>query len=391
MKVLQDSLRSALVSLWAHRLRSFLTMLGVIIGVAAVIALVSIGEGARREVVGQIQGMGTDLVMVMARDVRLQADDARLIAQRVPGVAAASPVVSASLPVKRGNLSTDPDNPTIEGVWPEYAFIRNLSVTEGRFLRPEDEQGRRRVAVLGPTVVATLFESGSQAVGQTVSIAGQTFTVVGVLASRGQSLGTDNDNVVMVPLSAAQRLTGTTRIRSIWVKADSPDAGPTVRDLITSLLEDRYRREGVVMATSMEEAISVLGQAMNTLTLLLASIAGVSLVVGGIGIMNIMLVSVTERTREIGLRKALGAKRAHIVQQFLLEAVILSLIGGAVGIACGAAGAWGVSRLAGWPMALSLETVLLACLFAAAVGAFFGLFPALRAANQDPIRALRYE
>jgi len=389
--VLQDSLRSALVSLWAHRLRSFLTMLGVIIGVAAVIALVSIGEGARREVVGQIQGMGTDLVMVMARDVRLQADDARLIAQRVPGVAAASPVVSASLPVKRGNLSTDPDNPTIEGVWPEYAFIRNLSVTEGRFLRPEDEQGRRRVAVLGPTVVATLFESGSQAVGQTVSIAGQTFTVVGVLASRGQSLGTDNDNVVMVPLSAAQRLTGTTRIRSIWVKADSPDAGPTVRDLITSLLEDRYRREGVVMATSMEEAISVLGQAMNTLTLLLASIAGVSLVVGGIGIMNIMLVSVTERTREIGLRKALGAKRAHIVQQFLLEAVILSLIGGAVGIACGAAGAWGVSRLAGWPMALSLETVLLACLFAAAVGAFFGLFPALRAANQDPIRALRYE
>jgi len=392
VRLLQDSLRSALVSLWAHRLRSFLTMLGVIIGVAAVIALVSIGEGARREVVGQIQGMGTDLVMVMARDVRLQADDARLIVRRVPGVAAASPVISTSLPVKRGDASTDPDNPpTIEGVWPEYALIRNLRVTEGRFLRQEDEQGRRRVAVLGPTVVAALFESGSQAVGQTVSIGGQAFTVVGVLASRGQSLGTDNDNVVMVPLSAAQRLTGSTRIRSIWVKAESPDAGPTVRDLITSVLEERYRREGVVMATSMEEAVNVLGQAMNTLTLLLASIAGVSLVVGGIGIMNIMLVSVTERTREIGLRKALGAKRAHIVQQFLLEAVILSLIGGAAGIACGAAGAWGVSRLAGWPMALSPGTVLLACLFAAAVGAFFGLFPALRAANQDPIRALRYE
>ncbi|MDX1435859.1 MAG: ABC transporter permease [Anaerolineales bacterium] len=399
----------ALESLTSNKLRSGLTILGIVIGVAAVIAMLAIGRGAENTITGSIQGIGTNLLFIFSggseeiRNVQpLTLGDAEAIADPfvAPSIEAVAPLLAGSGEVSFGGESTVTE---INGVTPEYGPIRNTEMLEGEYINQGHILGRASVVLLGTDVADEIFGRREGLLGETVRIEGQPFRVIGVMAPRGGSSFGSEDNVVIIPFSTAQaRLIRRRRADSadlIVIQAVSADRVPNAAEEASQILRTRHRTPiGVDDFTvlSQQDFLDTARTITSVLTIFLGGIAAISLLVGGIGIMNIMLVSVTERTREIGLRKALGARRRDILVQFLTESSVLSLIGGVVGIALG----WAISAAVGQvaqasdtditPM-IGLDAVLLATVFSTAVGLFFGLYPANRAASLEPVEALRYE
>jgi putative ABC transport system permease protein len=398
--------RIALRALRRNRMRSTLTVLGIIIGVAAVIAMVSIGQGARASVQAQIASLGSNLIMVFsgshnAGGVRLgqgasaglTEDDARAIQNECPSVLRVSPVVRSNAQVVAGdqNWAT-----SVQGVWANYLEIREWRLSAGAFFTDSDVRGSAKVCVLGQTVVDNLFGS-SDPIGQVIRIKKMPFRVVGVLSAKGTDpRGNDQDDIIMAPLPVVQRrMLGITNVFNIMVSANSALLTGQAIDEMTALLRQRHHIQASESddfnIRSQAEIASAAETTTGIMTMLLGSIASVSLLVGGIGIMNIMLVSVTERTREIGIRLAVGAQERDIMFQFLFEAAFLSIVGGIIGVGLGLATSQLVSKLAGWPTLVSPSSVGLSLGFAALVGVFFGFYPARKASRLDPIEALRYE
>lgn len=395
----------ALLALQANKARSLLTVLGIVIGVAAVIIMISLGQGASRSITAQMQKMGSNLLMVFpgatGAQVRgaagvvntLKAEDARAIA-RLPGVVRTAPEISTGATTSWGSQTWVTN---VTGTTPELPLILNRGIESGRFFDEQDLRGMTNVAVLGKSVVENLFSPGVDPVGQTIRLNKIAFPVIGVLSPTGASLmGRDADDIIYVPLSTAQvRLLGVDYVGTINVQAQTSADLERLPELITGLLRERHRlpphTENDFTIRNLTAVLEAAQTASGVMTTLLAGVAAVSLLVGGIGIMNIMLVSVTERTREIGIRMSVGATEQAILLQFLTEAVVLSLTGGAIGIISGVAGSYLISALAGWPTAVSIGSILLAVLFAASVGIFFGYYPARRAAALNLVEALRYE
>jgi len=395
----------ALAAIRANKLRSFLTMLGIIIGVGAVITMVALGSGAQKAVQDNIQSLGSNLLTVMpgqafnrgvASDQRvsLTIDDADSIRAKARRIVAVVPELSRNLQVKYGNKNS---NISITGTVPDYFPVRNFTVTAGRAFTLGDNEARRRYAVVGAGVPELFGVNGPAMVGQQIEIRGIAFTVIGLLAAKGaQGSFMNPDEQVFIPLLTARyRVHGSDRVRSINIKvADAKDMNVAMIEIERVLRRTHNIRPGAennFMIRNQADIIETVQQTTQTFTMLLAGIAAVSLLVGGIGIMNIMLVSVTERTREIGVRKALGATRGAILFQFLVEALVLCLVGGALGVAIGGGGAMLLARIFKWNTLVSPTAVVLALAFSFGVGLFFGLWPARRAAAMDPIVALRYE
>jgi putative ABC transport system permease protein len=410
MIAFSETLRMAQRALRRNKMRSFLTALGIIIGVAAVICMVSIGEGAKSRIRAQIEGAGTNVILVfsgssssggmrggMGSQPTITFDDLRAIQTEVPGVRAAAPLARTQSPVISESSTW---TTTIYGTTPEYFVIRNWNTVRGASLTASDQAGAAKNAVIGKTVADKLFGAGTDPLGQVIRIRNAPYIVVGVLDSKGQGgMGEDQDDVIFVPLSAfSARIQGglSNFVRGpIYVSAVSTEAIDSVRRDIGLLLRERHRlgpdEEDDFSTMSMTEMTGMLTSAMQTLTTLLASIAFVSLLVGGIGVMNIMLVSVTERTREIGIRMAVGAQPADIMAQFLIEALTLAAIGGAVGVLLGIGIGELLAARFGWVSETRADIILLALGVSATVGVVFGLYPARKASRLDPIEALRYE
>ena len=400
-------LRIAVRALARNKLRSSLTMLGVIIGVGAVIAMVGVGQGASKQVQDQIAAMGSNMLFVSSGTVNrgglrlgwgqtktLIYDDMKAILQESPAVKTAAPGGQTSAQVVFGN-----DNwfTNIQGTEPQYFDIRDWPIIAGTPFTQADVDSSANVAVIGASVRQNLF-GATDPIGQTVRIKSLPFKVVGVLNSKGQSaaMGQDQDDVIFVPITTLQKkLTGETWLRFIVVSAVSKHATYAAQQEITSLLRDRHRirtgQDDDFMVRNLADVADLADQSSRVMTMLLASIAGVSLIVGGIGIMNIMLVSVTERTREIGIRMAIGATEGDVQRQFLIEAIVLSLIGGAIGILFGVGSSLLITKVLGWSVLISPLAIVAAAVFSGAVGIFFGFYPARKAARLDPIEALRFE
>jgi macrolide transport system ATP-binding/permease protein len=403
---LKESLSMALVSVFLNKLRSFLTMLGIIVGVGAVIAMIAIGEGASAQITARISQMGSNLLMVRpgfqqgparsaaGAQITLTVDDALAIANECPSVAKVDANVNRNAQVVYKNKNA---NTNITGATPNYPEIRNFPVAEGSFITDEDNRLERRVAVLGKTVVEELF-GDQDPIGEYIKIQRSIFQVIGVMSEKGGSGFQDQDDVIFVPLlTAMKRLLGVNYVRTINVEAKSRNVMAQAQTEVTNLLRERHKKyilpgqEDDFTVQSQSEILSTVQATSKTFTLLLAGIAIVSLIVGGIGIMNIMFVSVTERTREIGIRKAIGAQRRDILGQFLIEAIIVSLSGGIIGIGLGMGVSKIMGRFGGWNTVITPGSVLLAFCFAFAVGLFFGFYPARKASGLNPIEALRYE
>jgi putative ABC transport system permease protein len=395
----------ALAAIRANKLRSFLTMLGIIIGVGAVITMVALGSGAQKAVQDNIQALGSNLLTVMpgqafnrgvASDQRvsLTIDDADSLRANARRIVAVVPELSRNLQVKYGNKNS---NISITGTVPDYFPVRNFTVTDGRAFTAGDNEARRRYAVVGAGVPELFGVNGPAMVGQQIEIRGIAFTVIGLLAAKGaQNSFMNPDEQVFIPLLTARyRVHGSDRVRSINIKvADPKDMNVAMIEIERVLRRTHNIRPGAennFMIRNQADILETVQQTTQTFTALLAGIAAVSLLVGGIGIMNIMLVSVTERTREIGVRKALGATRGAILFQFLVEALVLCLVGGALGVAIGGGGAILLAKIFKWNTLVSPTAVVLALAFSFGVGLFFGIWPARRAAAMDPIVALRYE
>ena len=406
---LTQSIFEALESLNANKLRSGLTILGIVIGVAAVVAMLGVGQGAQDTITGSISGIGSNLLFVfsgnMQEDVRneqpLTRNDANAIADpfQAPSVAAVAPVLQGNAEVTFGAERT---GVSIYGVTPDYAPVRNYAVVEGEFINTEHLLGQASVALLGPDTAQKLFGRTDGVTGETIRINGQPFRVIGVLESKGGGSFGSQDDVILVPFDTAQaRLIRRSRDRVdlIFVQVADPSLVNQAREEVAQILRTRHRTElGADDFTifSQDDFVATAQTITGVLTIFLGGIAAISLLVGGIGIMNIMLVSVTERTREIGLRKALGARRKDILIQFLTESSLLSLIGGLLGIGLGWLIAFIVGRVAAasntpFTPSIGLDAILLATVFSTAVGLFFGLYPANRAASLEPVEALRYE
>jgi putative ABC transport system permease protein len=398
--------RIAFKALGRNKMRTALTMLGMIIGVAAVITLVAMGKGATSMIEDQIKGAGTNMITVNAGNftqggarggsgsaTTLTVDDAEAIRNEVSGVQYIAPGIQTRQQVVAGNQNWFT---RIQGTDVDLPLIRSWPTRVGAFFGAQDVSSAAKVAVLGNTVNTQLFGDGVDSVGQIIRIRNQPFRVIGVLSLKGQGMGEDNDDQILVPYTTVQKkLLGATYLQNITISATSAPETTKVADAIALVLRGRHQiipgQDDDFMVRTQEEMADLRTQAMGTMTTLLAGIAGVSLIVGGIGIMNIMLVSVTERTREIGLRMAIGAKGRDVRLQFLVEAITLSLLGGGVGIALGFGIAEGMSRWMSWPAKVPPDAVAMAFGFAALVGIFFGFYPAQKAARLDPIDALRFE
>ncbi len=403
-------LRIAFWALGRNKMRSSLTMLGIIIGVSAVIALVSIGQGAQALIEDQLEAMGTNVMYVWPQDTRgsggargnsdeqgtLTAADINAIRDEVPVVAAATPIVNANGQLIFGNRNT---YARVQGTNEQFPEIRDWEIGQGEFFTAEDVESAARVLVIGQTVVDDVFE-GIDPIGQTVRLRNLPFRIIGVLASRGQSgVGQDQDNTVLTPYTTAQKkLLGQAlpRINQGMMKAISPEATPIAEGLTISLLRQRHnivpgQDEDDFSIGNLSQVADAAQETTIIMTLLLGSIAAISLVVGGIGIMNIMLVSVTERTREIGIRMAVGSRPGYIRLQFLAESIMLSMAGGVIGVLFGGVASLLISEFFAMSTVVSTTSVLVSFGFAAAVGVFFGYYPAHKAAGLDPIDALRYE
>lgn len=402
-----ESVLIALDGLKANKLRSTLTMLGIIIGVGAVIAMVSIGLGVQQKVQNSIAGLGSNLLIVMpganspSGGVRLAAgsnitltnQDAKAIAREVSGVNYVAPSVSQQYQIIYGNQNW---KTSVQGTTPEFLAIRNFTVASGTFFSNSEESTRARVAVLGQTVATNLFGNVSP-VGKTIRIGTAPFRVIGVLESKGQSsMGQDQDDTIIVPLTTAQdRLMGITYVNSISIQVENEKTMDKVQEVVTALLRTRHHlaanADNDFTVRNLTALMSTMSETTGTITVFLGAIAAISLVVGGIGIMNIMMVSVTERTREIGIRKALGATYSNILLQFLIEAIVISVTGGLIGILLGVVSARVISLLVGWQTVISSLATLAAFGVSVIIGLFFGIYPARKAAMLDPIDALRYE
>ena len=398
----------AIEALRANKLRSLLTMLGIVIGVSAVIAMVALGRGAQQSVKDRIAALGTTMLTVVPGQQRgpgfvasatdraaLKLEDAQALVDRGTVLTAVEPEMTKTLQVVLASQNT---NTSIVGTTANYLEVRKYEVASGRMFTAAEDAARRRVAVLGPQVVSDLGQhSGAAVVGENVRIDGASFLVVGVLAPKGQTGGFNNpDDQVLIPIQTAQaRLLGGDRLRSLNVLAPSEDQiAATMAEVTRILRREHHLRTGDAddfTIRNQSDFLATLGETTQVFTWLLAGIAAVSLLVGGIGIMNIMLVSVTERTREIGIRKALGATRVVILSQFLIEAVTLCLVGGSIGVALGAGASTILRDALHWSTSVGADSVVLAFGFSAAVGLVFGVWPARRAASLDPIESLRYE
>lgn len=403
-------LRVAIAAMVSHKLRSFLTMLGIIIGVAAVIALVAVGQGAQAQIINQFQSLGSNLLVVTTaqnfsfsrQGVRenareLDNGDVDAIRGLATTVKYAAPEYNSNATIVFGGKTT---NANISGVTADYASVRNWSVLGGRFIAPEDNDNLAMVVVLGQTVLQNIFGSTTaNPLGETVRINRQNYTVVGILKAKGTGGNTNQDNVVFMPLRTAQLKlggAGTTNVRSISLQVRSEKEMDLAQAQVTAILRSLHglaaTAEDDFTVQNQSDILDTVSQTAGTFTMLLGSIAAISLLVGGIGIMNIMLVSVTERTREVGLRKAVGAKRGDILFQFLIEAMVISVLGGFVGVLAGVGGAQIITPLMGFSRAvITPESVTLALVVSLGIGIFFGLYPANRAAALNPIEALRYE
>lgn len=397
----------ALGALRANKLRSLLTMLGIVIGVAAVIAMIALGRGAQQAVNERIQALGTTLLTVMpgqqmrggfaseADRARLTVRDAEALIERGRYIAAVQPSMQRNFQVQYLNKNT---NVRVVGTTSNFLEVRNYKIETGRMFTPAEDQLKQRVAVVGPQVLANLgVENPESIIGEPIRIRGIQFTVVGVLASKGQGAGFDNpDEQVLIPLQTARyRIFGTDRLNQIGILAPSESQIPLTMADVQKILRREHKlranRPDDFQIRNQTDFLNNLAETTQVFTFLLAGIAAVSLLVGGIGIMNIMLVSVTERTREIGVRKALGATRMNIMVQFLIEAIVLCLLGGLIGVALGAGAAEFLNRTFRWNTQIAPESVALAFGFSALVGLIFGVWPARRAARLDPVVALRYE
>ena len=405
------TIRIALRALRVNKLRAALTMLGIIIGVGAVITMVAVGSGAASRIEEQIASIGSNLLMVLpgaatsggmrmgfGSTMTLSEDDGKAIATEIPGVVTASGSMRGVAQIVFGNQNW---STAIQGTMPDYLVIRDWDLDDGRFFTPEDVDGATKVAVLGQTVKESLFGDG-EAIGQIIRIKKVPFTVVGILTRKGQSTwGQDQDDVVLIPLSTAKkRVLGVSQANArmvgvIQIKVASADLLTDVQQQVMDLLRQRHHlqpyQDNDFDVRNLAESFAAQAEASRTMTLLLGAIASVSLLVGGIGIMNIMLVSVTERTREIGLRMAVGARSRDILTQFLIEAVTLALIGGILGILLGVGGSQLIAYLAKWSTLITTTAIFGAFGSAAMIGIFFGYYPARKAAYLDPIEALRYE
>ena len=405
--LLGEVLLVALGALRANKLRSLLTMLGIVIGVAAVIAMVALGSGAQKSIQERIAALGTTLLTVSPGQIfgrgvasgsdraRLYIKDAEAIERNATFIAAVQPEMSGQFQVQFGNTNT---NTQVVGSTANYTLVRKYELAAGRMFTEGEDKSRQRVVVLGPAVLTSLgVQAPDVIIGEFVRIKGLQFQVIGVFKSKGQSSPFQNpDDQVLVPLTTARfRLIGNDRVRSISVLARSeaqiPEAMADVQKILRREHRIRPGKENDFQIRNQSDFLSTAAETAQVFGFLLAGIAAVSLLVGGIGIMNIMLVSVTERTREIGVRKALGATKINILMQFLIEAVVLCLLGGLIGVVIGSGGAIALSRLANWSTEISTGSIFLAFGFSALVGVLFGVWPARRAASLDPIVALRYE
>jgi putative ABC transport system permease protein len=401
-------IRVALRALVRNKMRATLTMLGIIIGVAAVIAMVSIGQGAQASVQAQIEGIGTNLLFLSAGaqnvgGVRsgtgdsgtntLTVEDLEAIRREVPSVSMVTPTINARSQLVAGNMNW---NTQVQGVSEQYPEVRKWTIQSGEFFSETDVRTAARVIVVGQTIGDNLFP-GMDPVGQTVRVANLPFRIVGVMVRKGQDQqGRDQDDTAFAPYTTVQKkILGNTNLRIAYVSAISQDATYTAQQQITELLRQRHKltaSEGDDFTVrNMTDIAEAANETNNTMTILLACIASVSLLVGGIGIMNIMLVSVTERTREIGIRMAIGARSSAVRSQFLIESIVLSVMGGLIGILLGISLSLAIPTLLGWPTLISTLAIVGSVLFSVAVGVFFGYYPARKAASLDPIEALRYE
>ena len=405
---LSDIYHETSSALRANKVRSGLTMLGIVIGISSVIALIAIGNGAQSSIQSSIQSIGSNLIIVMPGATRtpgsivsaargtaqsLTNEDATAIASQVSGVVAADPEVSSNKQVTF--QGTNPLT-TIRGTGDQYPTVRNLQIADGSYFTQNQITSLARVAVIGPTVVTDLMATGTEPVGQEIVIGGDTFTVIGVTVAKGGSGFTNQDDQIFIPLTTAQQLfTGNKYLSTISVEADSTNDMTAVQADITTLLLGRHSISNPANADfntiNQADIAATASGITQTFTILLAAVAGISLLVGGIGIMNMMLTTVTERTREIGLRKAIGAKKSDISTQFLVEAVSLTFIGGGIGVALGILASYLVTTFGGITTSVTSSSVILAFCVSAGIGIIFGYYPARRAASLNPIEALRYE
>ena len=404
-------IRIALRALQRNKLRAFLTMLGIIIGVAAVITMMSIGQGSKQSIQTSLSAMGTNVITIFpysnqpgpggggarlgASSIQsLTLNDVNRIRQDVQNITAASPDVSTSGQSIKG-ANNWPTN--MQGVSPEYLAIRTLQVQDGVAFTEDDVRSSAKVCLLGQTVVTNLFGANANPVGQIIRFNKIPFTVIGVLSPKGQNtFGQDQDDIIVAPYTTVmKRLLATTYLNSIYASAKAENLSEKATDEISAVLRQAHRiredQEDDFQVRTQAELIKTLSSTSGMLTVLLTAVAGISLVIGGIGIMNIMYVSVTERTREIGLRMSIGARGSDILSQFLIEAVLISITGGLIGVLLGISASLLVSTLLGWPIIISQSSIIISFLVCAVTGVFFGYYPAQKASRLDPIEALRYE
>ncbi|WHY93983.1 ABC transporter permease [Neobacillus cucumis] len=384
-----QSIKMALLSIKSNKLRSILTMLGIIIGVSSVIILVSIAQGSAKNVTSSINQLGTNLLTIntFGTDLSLTEDKIDQLT-KLNGVKATSPVISGRVNVKKDRINSQV---SLTATNATYSSVRDAKVTQGRFINDLDIEYRQKIAVLGSETASTFFGVDNP-IGQYIQVDGTSFKVVGVLASKGSSLGQSGDNVIIVPLSTGQRLVKSTSINQVYLQGKSQDQMDFVMNEVERKMASLYpNKSDSYSVTNQQDVMDTLSSVSNTMTMMLGGIASISLLVGGIGIMNIMLVSVSERTKEIGIRKAIGAKRRDVLLQFLIEAVVLSSMGGIIGILAGIGLGKIIASLMNLTIAYSTSVIVLSFLFSLLVGVVFGVFPANKASKLSPIQALRYE
>ena len=401
-----ESIKMAIDGMISNKLRTLLTLLGIIIGVGAVIAMVSLGFGVKEQIKDNISRLGSNLLIVQsggrtATGARIQAgsgarltyEDAKAIEKNIDGIKYVAPIVSRGYQLVVGNQNWTSN---VQGSTPNLIDIRDYTVEEGRNISDRDMEGRDRVCVIGKTIVDNLFPEGDP-IGKTIRINKAPFKVVGVLGAKGQSSnGQDQDDIVLVPLTTAMnRMMGITYVNNITIQAENENVIDNVQAEVENLLRIRHRIKNSddddFSVRNLAALMDTMMSTANTITMLLGCIAAISLLVGGIGIMNIMLVSVTERTREIGIRKALGATYNNILLQFLIESAVIGIIGGFLGVVLGIGASYAISTFAQWKTVISIPIIIISVVFSVGIGVFFGIYPARKAALLDPIEALRYE